>query len=88
MRTLGMAEISFCVNEDSSVVLNVCTMGEPPVVLEIAADEVYLLMISLGNALFEARKKQRKKQEERDLLYETRKIRKDFGDGEEAEEEQ
>lgn len=87
MRTMGMADISFSINEDSSVALTLSAMGESPVLLEITADEVYLLMVSLGNALFEARKKQRKKQEERDLLYETRKIRKDFGDGEEAEEE-
>jgi hypothetical protein len=84
---MGMADISFSINEDSSVALTLSAMGESPVLLEITADEVYLLMVSLGNALFEARKKQRKKQEERDLLYETRKIRKDFGDGEEAEEE-
>lgn len=87
MRTMGMADVSFSINEDSSVLLTLSAMGESPVILEITADEVYLLMVSLGNALFEARKKQRKKQEERDLLYETRKIRKDFGDGEEAEEE-
>jgi hypothetical protein len=88
MRLMSLANISFLVHEDSSVSVQVVEPGESPVTLEMSVDEVYLFMVQMGNALFEARGKQRKKKEDSDLIYETRKIRKDYRDSEETTEEE
>ena len=56
MRTLGFSTLSVEVGEDSRVVLlYVKAPGEPPITIEMSADEVMVLLVEFGNALSTSR---------------------------------